>query len=149
MRPSLVEHSRAINLIYQFWIHTDTIRSIGKAEAVLNTPSHHRVHHGSNQRYLDRNHAGILIVWDRMFGTFQPELPDEDPVVYGLTKNVGSHNWWTVATHEYRQMFRDIADSHTWRDPAVVRAARSRLGLRPPRRHGRTCGHDRHAPLRS
>jgi sterol desaturase/sphingolipid hydroxylase (fatty acid hydroxylase superfamily) len=116
VRPSLVEHSRAINLMYQFWIHTDTIRSLGRAEAVLNTPSHHRVHHGSNQRYLDRNHAGILIVWDRLFGTFQRELPDEDPVVYGLTKNVGSHNWWTVATHEYRQMFRDIADSRTWRD---------------------------------
>jgi sterol desaturase/sphingolipid hydroxylase (fatty acid hydroxylase superfamily) len=102
--------------MYQFWIHTDTIRSLGPAESVLNTPSHHRVHHGSNQRYLDRNHAGILIVWDRMFGTFQRELPDDDPVVYGLTKNVGSHHWWTVATHEYRQMFRDIADSDTWRD---------------------------------
>lgn len=116
VRPKLIEHSRAINLIYQFWIHTDIVRSMGRAEAVLNTPSHHRVHHGSNQRYLDRNHAGILIVWDRMFGTFQPELHEEDPVVYGLTKNVGSHNWWTVASHEYRQMFRDIADSDTWRD---------------------------------
>jgi sterol desaturase/sphingolipid hydroxylase (fatty acid hydroxylase superfamily) len=115
VRPSLIEHSRAINLIYQFWIHTDTVRTIGPAERVLNSPSHHRVHHGSNQRYLDRNHAGILIVWDRLFGTFQRELPD-DPVVYGLTTNVGSHNWWTVATHEYRQMFRDIADSTTWRD---------------------------------
>ncbi|MCU1360918.1 MAG: sterol desaturase family protein, partial [Ilumatobacteraceae bacterium] len=94
---------------------TDTIRTMGRAEHVLNTPSHHRVHHGSNKQYLDRNHAGILIVWDRLFGTFQPEQAD-DPVVYGLTKNVDTHNWWTVATHEYRQMFRDIADSHTWRD---------------------------------
>ena len=114
--PALIEKSRAINLIYQFWIHTDTIRSLGRAEHVLNTPSHHRVHHGSNQRYLDRNHAGILIVWDRLFGTFQRELPDDDPVIYGLTKNVGSHNWWAVATHEYRQMFRDVADSRSWRD---------------------------------
>jgi sterol desaturase/sphingolipid hydroxylase (fatty acid hydroxylase superfamily) len=115
VRPTLIEYSRGINLVYQFWIHTDTIRTLGPAEEVLNTPSHHRVHHGSNQRYLDRNHAGILIIWDRLFGTFQRELPD-DPVVYGLTKNVGSHNWWHVATHEYRQMFRDIADSETWRD---------------------------------
>ena len=115
VRPSIIETSRALNLIYQYWIHTDTVRRIGAAEAVLNTPSHHRVHHGSNQRYLDRNHGGILILWDRWFGTFQPEL-DDDPVVYGLTRNVNSYNWWTVATHEYRDMFRDVAASTTWRD---------------------------------
>jgi sterol desaturase/sphingolipid hydroxylase (fatty acid hydroxylase superfamily) len=115
VRPSLIEYSRGLNLIYQFWIHTDTIRTLGRSEAVLNTPSHHRVHHGSNRRYLDRNHAGILIVWDRLFGTFQRELPD-DPVVYGLTKNIDTYHWWTVATHEYRQMFRDIADAECWRD---------------------------------
>ena len=91
MRPTLIEHSRAINLIYQFWIHTDTIRSLGRAEHVLNTPSHHRVHHGSNQRYLDRNHAGILIVWDRLFGTFQRRAPTTSRSMYGLTKNIESH----------------------------------------------------------
>jgi sterol desaturase/sphingolipid hydroxylase (fatty acid hydroxylase superfamily) len=116
VRPSLVEYARGLNLIYQFWIHTDTIRTIGAAEAVLNTPSHHRVHHGSNERYLDRNHAGILVVWDRLFGTFQRELPHLDPVVYGLTENVGSFNPWRVATHEHRNMFRDVAESTTWRD---------------------------------
>ncbi len=115
VRPSLIAHSRAINLIYQFWIHTDTIRRLGPAEEVLNTPSHHRVHHGSNQRYLDRNHAGILIVWDRLFGTFQREL-DEEPVVYGLTKNIDTFNTWTITTHEYRDMFADVADSTSWRD---------------------------------
>lgn len=115
VRPSIIETSRALNLIYQYWIHTDVVRSIGPAEAVLNTPSHHRVHHGRNKRYIDRNHAGILIIWDRMFGTFQREEPDE-PVIYGLTKNIESYNFWTVSTHEYRDMFRDIAHSTNWRD---------------------------------
>lgn len=115
VRPSLIAHSRAINLIYQFWIHTDTIRSLGPAEEVVNTPSHHRVHHGSNRRYLDRNHGGILILWDRLFGTFQRER-DDDPVVYGLTTNIDSYNTWTIATHEYRDMFADVAASTTWRD---------------------------------
>ena len=120
VRPSLIEYSRGLNLIYQFWIHTDTVRSLGRTEEVLNTPSHHRVHHGSNRRYLDRNHAGILIVWDRLFGTFQRELPVEDPVVYGLTKNIdppqGWRSLWDIMTHEYRDMFGDIAGSTTWTD---------------------------------
>jgi sterol desaturase/sphingolipid hydroxylase (fatty acid hydroxylase superfamily) len=116
VRPSIIETSRALNLIYQYWIHTDTVRHLGRSEAVLNTPSHHRVHHGSNKRYLDRNHAGILIVWDRLFGTFQPELPDDDPVVYGLTRNINSYNLARVSTHEFADMFRDIAGSETWRD---------------------------------
>jgi sterol desaturase/sphingolipid hydroxylase (fatty acid hydroxylase superfamily) len=116
VRPSIIETSRALNLIYQYWIHTDTIRSLGPGEAVLNTPSHHRVHHGSNKRYIDRNHAGILIVWDRLFGTFSREEPDEDPVVYGLTQNIHTFNLWKVSTHEYRDMFRDVAHSTNWRD---------------------------------
>ena len=115
VRPAIIETSRALNLIYQYWIHTDTIRTLGPAEEVLNTPSHHRVHHGRNKRYIDRNHAGILIIWDRLFGTFQREQPDE-PVVYGLTKNVESYNLWKVSTHEYRDMFRDVAGSTNWRD---------------------------------
>jgi sterol desaturase/sphingolipid hydroxylase (fatty acid hydroxylase superfamily) len=116
VRPAIIETSRALNLIYQYWIHTDTIRTLGPAEEVLNTPSHHRVHHGSNRRYIDRNHAGILILWDRMFGTFSREAPDEEPVVYGLTKNIHSFNLWTVSTHEYRDMFTDVARSTNWRD---------------------------------
>ncbi len=115
VRPAIIETSRALNLIYQYWIHTDTIRTLGPAEAVLNTPSHHRVHHGRNKRYIDRNHAGILMIWDRLFGTFQREEPDE-PVVYGLTKNVESYNLWKVSTHEYRDMFRDVAHSTNWQD---------------------------------
>lgn len=64
---------RAISLLYQFWIHTELVSSLGPLELVFNTPSHHGVHHGSNPRYIDRNHAGTLIVWDRLFGTFAPE----------------------------------------------------------------------------
>jgi sterol desaturase/sphingolipid hydroxylase (fatty acid hydroxylase superfamily) len=116
VRPSLIEYSRGLNLIYQFFIHTDMVKTLGPAtETVLNTPSHHRVHHGSNKRYLDRNHGGILIIWDRLFGTFEAERDDE-PVVYGLTKNLDSFNPLTVATHEHRDMFRDVAESNNWRD---------------------------------
>jgi len=115
IRPSMIASARAWNLIYQYWIHTDVIDRIGPAEHVLNSPSLHRVHHGSNQRYLDRNHAGILIIWDRMFGTHQVEDPAE-PVVYGLTKNIHTFNPAVVATHEHRDMLADVAAATTWRD---------------------------------
>jgi hypothetical protein len=80
---------------------------------VLNTPSHHRVHHGSNQKYLDRNHGSILILWDRLFGTFQRE---EEPVVYGLTKNIDTYNPVLIAGHEYADIVRDVAHSTNWHD---------------------------------
>ena len=76
-------------------------------EAVFNTPSHHRVHHARNPRYLDKNYAGILIVWDRLFGTFQPEL-DEEPARYGLVHNLGTFNILRVAFHEWIGMAQDI-----------------------------------------
>ena len=113
IRPSLIETSRALNLIYQFWIHTEAIDTLGPFEKVLNTPSHHRAHHGSNPQYLDRNHGGILIIWDRMFGTFTPE---NDQVVYGLTKNIDTFNPVRIATHEYRDIASDVADATNWRD---------------------------------
>lgn len=113
VRPSVIENARALNLVYQFWIHTEAVRSIGWLENVLNTPSHHRVHHGSNSRYLDRNHGSILIVWDRLFGTFERE---SEPVVYGLTRNIGTHDPRVIATHEWRDIARDVAGSRTWRD---------------------------------
>jgi sterol desaturase/sphingolipid hydroxylase (fatty acid hydroxylase superfamily) len=113
VRPRLIAQARAINLLYQYWIHTDTIRSLGSAEEVLNTPSHHRVHHGSNQQYLDRNHGSILIVWDRLFGTFEPE---REPVIYGLTKNIESFSPIRIATHEHRDILRDVYHSDNWRD---------------------------------
>ena len=113
VRPALIEQARALNLIYQFWIHTEVIGSLGSLERILNTPSHHRVHHGSNRRYLDRNHGSILIIWDRLFGTFEPE---GEPVVYGLTRNIDTFNPVRIATHEWRDIARDIARSRTWAD---------------------------------
>lgn len=80
---------------------------------MLNTPSHHRVHHGSNQRYIDRNHGSILIVWDRLFGTFEEE---EEQVVYGLTRNIETFNPLRIAAHEHAAMLADVARSRTWRD---------------------------------
>jgi sterol desaturase/sphingolipid hydroxylase (fatty acid hydroxylase superfamily) len=113
IRPELIEQARGINLLYQYWIHTETIRRLGRAEAVLNTASHHRVHHGSNRRYIDRNHGSILITWDRLFGTFVAE-DDDEPVVYGLTKNIGTFDLLTVMTHEYVAMLRDVAGAEGW-----------------------------------
>ncbi len=111
--PELVATARGINLLYQFWIHTETIDRLGAPEAVLNTPSHHRVHHGSNRQYLDRNHGSILIVWDRLFGTFEPE---GDEVVYGLTKNIDTFNPGRIGAHEHLEMLRDVARSTSWRE---------------------------------
>ena len=113
VRPPMIEQARALNLIYQFWIHTEAIRTIGPLERVLNTPSHHRVHHGSNRQYLDRNHGSILIVWDKLFGTFEPE---DEPVVYGLTRNIDSYNPVVIGTHELVDIARDVAAADTWRD---------------------------------
>ena len=109
--PSAVATARGINLIYQFWIHTEAIDRIGRAEATLNSPSHHRVHHGSQRQYLDRNHGGILIVWDKLFGTFEPE---DERVVYGLTTNIDTFNPARIASHEYVDIARDIASSNGW-----------------------------------
>ena len=103
--PALIVMSGAINLIYQYWIHTEVVDRIGPLEAVLNSPSHHRVHHGSNPQYLDKNYGGILIVWDRLFGTYEPEV---EPVRYGLTKDIDSYNLWTIAFHEWRELGRDV-----------------------------------------
>jgi sterol desaturase/sphingolipid hydroxylase (fatty acid hydroxylase superfamily) len=112
-RPRVIENARAINLIYQFWIHTEAIDRLGKAEEILNTPSHHRVHHGVQQEYLDKNHGGILIIWDRLFGTFQRE---GERVRYGLTKNIDTFNPLRIATHEYADIIRDVAKASTWKE---------------------------------
>ncbi len=113
--PAVIERARGLNLLYQFWIHTDIIPKLGRFEEGFNTPSHHRVHHGRNRRYIDQNHGSILIVWDRLFGTFQRE-DDAEPVVYGLTRNIHTDNPVTIATHEYRDILRDVADSDNWTD---------------------------------
>ncbi|MBX3183086.1 MAG: sterol desaturase family protein [Polyangiaceae bacterium] len=104
--PSLVLVAQAISLLYQYWIHTEAIGRLGPLEWVLNTPSHHRVHHGRNPEYLDRNYGGILIIWDRLFGTFEPERA---PVDYGLTKNISTYNPVRIAFHEWFAVLRDAA----------------------------------------
>ena len=80
---------------------------MGPLEWIFNTPSHHRVHHASNVRYLDKNHAGILIIWDRLFGTFQEER-DDDPVKFGITKNIHTYNLIKIAFHEYGDIWKDM-----------------------------------------
>jgi len=102
--PVMLATVHSINLLYQFWIHTETIDQLGPLEAVLNTPSHHRVHHASNAQYLDRNYGGILIVWDRLFGSFEPE---REAPVYGLTKNIATFNPVRIALHEWIAVVRD------------------------------------------
>ncbi|RKE95180.1 sterol desaturase family protein [Ichthyenterobacterium magnum] len=105
--PAMIMFQMSVSLLYQYWIHTETINKLPKwFEAIMNTPSHHRVHHGSNPLYLDRNHAGILIIWDKFFGTFQPELDDEK-VVYGLVKNINTYNPVKIAFIEWVNMFKD------------------------------------------
>ncbi|GAA3791041.1 sterol desaturase family protein [Corallibacter vietnamensis] len=105
--PGMILLQMSISLLYQFWIHTEAINKLPKwFEVVMNTPSHHRVHHGSNPIYLDRNHAGILIIWDKLFGTFQPEL-EEEKVTYGLVKNINTFNPIKIAFIEWINMFKD------------------------------------------
>lgn len=104
----------AANLIYQFWIHTETVPRLGWLELVLNTPSNHRVHHASNDRYLDRNFGGVLVIFDRLFGTYIAEAKDE-PCRYGLTTPLLSTNPVTIAFHEWRNMLRDARRACGWK----------------------------------
>ena len=123
--PAMLAFVGGINLIYQFWIHTEAIGRMPRwFEAVMNTPSHHRVHHATNPRYLDRNYAGVFIIWDKMFGTFEPERDDE-PIRYGIVKQLGSFNILWAAFHEWVGIARDI-----WAAPGF----RAKIGyaLMPP-----------------
>ncbi|WP_298678796.1 sterol desaturase family protein [uncultured Lentibacter sp.] len=115
--PALVLFCGGLNLIYQFWIHTETIQRLPRwFEAVMNTPSHHRVHHGRNPRYLDANYAGVFIVWDKLFGTFVPEM-DSDKPDYGLVHNIATFNPLRVAFHEWVSLFKDaLQPGLTWRE---------------------------------
>lgn len=123
--PPMILTAEAISLIYQFWIHTETVSRLpAPFEWVFNTPSHHRVHHGKNARYLDRNHGGVLILWDRLFGTFAAEDARE-PVRYGITHDITTFNPLRIAVHEILALFRDVRGA---------RSLRSALGyvLAPP-----------------
>lgn len=109
--PIMVLVQMSISLIYQYWIHTELINKMPKwFEAVFNTPSHHRVHHATNPQYLDRNHAGVFIIWDRLFKTFEPEV--EKPV-YGLVTNINTYNPIKIAFLEWKNMLKDFYSSNT------------------------------------
>ncbi len=103
----------SLNTLYQFWIHTETIRKMGWLEYIFNTPSHHRVHHGRNPKYIDKNHAGSLIIWDKMFGTFQAE---EEKPTYGITKPINSWNAVFANVSHYVEMGNDLKRIPRWSD---------------------------------
>ena len=111
--PLIFVLSYSINLFYQFWIHTKLIDRMGPFELVFNTPSHHRVHHGTNERYLDKNYAGVLIIWDRIFGSFQEELP-HDPPVYGVLAPVESWNPIKTNTAPLQKLFVRAYRAPNW-----------------------------------
>lgn len=106
--PELIVFQKGVSLVYQFWIHTEAVGRLPRpVEWFFNTPSHHRVHHATNPRYLDRNYAGILIIWDRLFGTFVPE-DDTEPCRYGIVKQLGTFNPLRIAFHEWADMISDV-----------------------------------------
>lgn len=112
--PGMILLMQSVSLLYQFWIHTEAVQKMPRwYEFIFNTPSHHRVHHGSNLLYLDKNHAGILVIWDRMFGTFQAE---KFRPTYGLTKNMETFNPVKVAFHEWMNMGKDLKRARTFKD---------------------------------
>lgn len=113
LNPLAVAGMSAINLFYQFWLHTDLIGRLGPIEWVFNTPSHHRVHHASNPEYLDRNYGGILIVFDRLFGTFARERQGTK-IVYGLVHPIGSLNPLKIVFNEWALMIRDAGRARSW-----------------------------------
>jgi len=126
--PRLFLFVSLVDLLYQFWIHTEQVGSLGVIDRIFATPSNHRVHHGVNDQYVDTNYGGILIIWDRLFGTFQPELPAV-PVVYGTREPLHSWNPLWANLHTYTALVRDALDARSWGDRARVFLARP--GWRP------------------
>ena len=116
-QPIMIFTMQAVSLLYQFWVHTEFVQRLGLLELVMNTPSHHRVHHATNSQYIDRNHAGILIIWDRMFGSFEPEV---EHCTYGLTTNINSFNPLRIAFHEWIAIGHDLRTARTWRERLVA-----------------------------
>ena len=122
--PLMVIFCGGLNAVYQFFLHTETVDRMPRwFEAVFNTPSHHRVHHGKNPKYLDANYAGTLIIWDKMFGSFVPERDDE-PVRYGIVRQLGSFNILWAAVHEWVGIAKDVWHApwkhkldYIWREP--------------------------------
>lgn len=138
--PLWVMLARQLVLLYQFWIHTEAVGRLGAFDLVLNSPSNHRVHHGSNPVYLDKNHGGILIIWDRLFGTYQRELAAQ-PVVYGLTHPLGTRNPFLINVKEPLATLRKARRASSFREacghlfrgpgwtPAATQPASAHSGL--------------------
>ena len=118
----------AVNLIYQFWVHTQIVRRMGWLDYVLVTPSNHRVHHAQNERYIDRNYGGMFILWDRLFGTFEDERADE-PVVFGVRKPLASWNPFWANLQVYDYLLFDARHTKRWRDKLGIWFRRT--GWRP------------------
>jgi sterol desaturase/sphingolipid hydroxylase (fatty acid hydroxylase superfamily) len=118
----------AINLIYQFWVHTQMVRRLGVLDRILVTPSNHRVHHAQNERYIDKNYGGMLILWDRFFGTFQDEQEDE-PVVFGVRKPLANWNPFWANLQVYDYLLFDARNTARWRDKIGIWFRRT--GWRP------------------
>ena len=116
--PRMILLQTTLNLFYQFWIHTEAVHRMPRwYEYLFNTPSHHRVHHASNPRYLDTNYAGVLMVWDRLFDTFAQEV-DHDPPRYGIIRNIETQNPFRIAFHEWWAMGRDVMAARSLREAA-------------------------------
>jgi len=139
--PQAVFAALALNLLYQFWLHTEWVPKLGWLEYVLNTPSHHRVHHASNAGYIDTNYGGVLIVFDRLFGTFAAERHDL-PCRYGLATPLISHNPIRIAFHEWLKIINDLRGARSPREafgylfgPPGWRPDRSSATFSPPTRN--------------
>ena len=111
--PVYILIMQSISLVYQFFPHTKLVGKLGPIEWIFNSPSHHRVHHATQVQYLDKNHAGILIIWDRMFGTFQKE---KEVPIYGITENINTFSPLKIASHEYVNLWQDIRRTKKFSD---------------------------------
>jgi alkylglycerol monooxygenase len=118
----------SLNLIYQFWVHTQHIPKLGWYEWVFVTPSNHRVHHAQNQIYIDRNYGGVFIIWDRIFSSYQEELDSEKPI-YGIRKALKSWDPLWANVHVYSQLFKDCWHAKRWQDKLLIWFKRT--GWRP------------------
>jgi sterol desaturase/sphingolipid hydroxylase (fatty acid hydroxylase superfamily) len=115
----MIAFVHGVNLVYQFWIHTEAVDRFPRwFEAMMNTPSHHRVHHATNARYLDANYAGVFIVWDRMFGSFVAEARDDKPR-YGIIGQIASFNPIKIALHGWVSLAKDLAGARSAREAAL------------------------------
>lgn len=111
--PIMIMMMHQFNLLFQFWVHTEAINKMGWFEKIFNTPSHHRVHHATNIEYLDKNYAGIFIIWDKMLGTFKEENKATNQPIYGITKNIETYNLFEIAFHEAKAIFKDVKNAPT------------------------------------